>query len=147
MESNMFKNLKEKLSGGAKRMSGRTDLLEAVCASAALVAAADGDIDDKEVAATVKAVKANEVLNSSFAPREIEACIDRMLDRAGGGRVGKLGLYGEIEDIQSSHEDAEIVLLTAMDIADADGSVSPEEKAVLEKIADNLGLKVSDYDV
>ena len=41
----MFAKMKEKLAGGAKRMQGRTDLLEAVCASAALVAAADGSID------------------------------------------------------------------------------------------------------
>lgn len=143
----MFKGLKDKLSGGAKRMSGRTDLLEAVCAGAALVAGADGNIDDSEVEATAKAVVANETLNTAFSPREIEGCIQRMLDRANGGRVGKMGLYNEITDVASSAEDAEIVLLTAMDIADADGSVDPEETVVLEKIAGKLGLKLSNYDV
>ena len=143
----MFKGLKEKLSGGAKRMSGRTDLLEAVCAAAALVAAADGEIDDAEVDATAQAVTANETLNTAFSAREIEGSIQRMLDRANGGRVGKMGLYKEIEDVAGSAEEGEIVLLTAMDIADADGDVSPEEKTVLEKIAGKLGLKLADYDV
>jgi tellurite resistance protein TerB len=142
----MFKGLKEKLSGSAKRMSGRTDLLEAVCAGAALVAAADGDIDDAEVEATIKAVTANETLNTAFAANAINGCIERMLDRANGGRVGKLGLYKEIEDVAGNAEEGEIVLLTAMDIADADGSVDPSEKAVLEKIASKLGLKLSNYD-
>lgn len=141
----MFKGLKDKLSGGAKRMSGRTDLLEAVCAGAALVAAADGTIDDSEVEATAKAVMANETLNTAFDARAIEGCIQRMIDRANGGRVGKMGLFKEIDDIASNAEEAEIVLLTAMDIADADGSVSPEETAVLERIAGRLGLKVSSY--
>jgi len=143
----MLKGLKEKLSGGAKRMSGRTDLLEAVCAAAALVAAADGSVDDSEINATAKAVTANETLNTAFSAREIEGSIQRMLDRANGGRVGKMGLYKEIGDVADNAEDGEIVLLTAMDIADADGEVSPEEKAVLEKIAGKLGLKLSNYDV
>lgn len=142
----MFKGLKDKLSGGAKRMSGRTDLLEAVCAGAALVAGADGDIDDSEVEATIKAVTSNETLNTAFGANEINGCIERMIDRANGGRVGKMGLYKEINDIAGSQEDGEIVLLTAMDIADADGSVDPEETKVLEKIASKLGLKLSNYD-
>ncbi|MCG7492405.1 tellurite resistance TerB family protein [Thalassobius sp. Cn5-15] len=142
----MFGKLKEKLSGGAKRMSGRTDLLEAVCASAALVAAADGDIDDIEIEATANAVTANKVLKDSFSTREIEACIDSMLARAQGRRVGKIGLWKEIEDVAGNHEDSEIVLLTAMDIADADGEVDPAEIKVLEKLADKLSLKLSDYD-
>ena len=143
----MFKGLKDRLAGGAKRMSGRTDLLEAVCAAAALVAAADGNVDDSEIDATAKAVSANETLNTAFSPREIEGSIQRMLDRANGGRVGKMGLYKEIEDVAGSAEDGEIVLLTAMDIADADGSVDDAEKAVLEKIAGKLGLKLANYDV
>lgn len=143
----MFASLKEKLTGGAKRLSGRTDLLEAVCAGAALVAAADGDIDDSEVEATIKAVTSNETLNTAFDARSIEGCIMRMIDRSNGGRVGKMGLYKEIDDVASNAEDAEVVLLTAMDIADADGSVSPEETAVLEKIAGKLGLKLANYNV
>lgn len=142
----MFKGLKDKLTGGAKRLSGRTDLLEAVCAAAALVAGADGSIDDSEVEATIKAVSSNETLNTAFGANEINGCIERMLDRANGGRVGKIGLYKEIDDIAGDAGDGEIVLLTAMDIADADGTVDPAETAVLEKIASKVGLKLSDYD-
>lgn len=142
----MFKGLKEKLTGGAKRLSGRTDLLEAVCAGAALVAAADGNIDDSEIEATAKAVMANETLNTAFDARAIEGCIARMIDRANGGRVGKVGLYKEIEDVAGNRDDGEIVLLTAMDIADADGNMDADERAVLDKIAAKVGLKLSDYD-
>lgn len=141
----MFKGLKDKLTGGAKRLSGRTDLLEAVCSGAALVAAADGTIDDDEIEATIKAVTSNETLNTAFGANEINGCIERMIDRANGGRVGKMGLFKEIDDIAGNSEDGEIVLLTAMDIADADGDVSPEETAILEKIAGRVGLKLANY--
>lgn len=141
----VLKNLREKLSGGANRLQGRTDLLEAVCASAALVAVADGEIEDEEIEATTKAVSANEVLTVSFDARTIEACIQRMLERAQGGRVGQMGLYKEITDVASNTEDAELVMLTAIDIAEADGEIEPEERVVMDKIGSKLGLKVDNY--
>jgi len=43
----MFNSLKKKFGGGVKKFSGKTDFLEAVCASSALVAFADGECSDK----------------------------------------------------------------------------------------------------
>lgn len=139
----MFAKMKEKLAGGAKRMQGRTDLLEAVCAASALVAAADGDVSDEELEATVKAVTANETLRVAFKPAEIEACIDKMLNRANGGRVGRMNLMKELDDIPQ--EDGEMVLLSALDIAEADGNIDNDEIAVIEKIAGKFGLKAASY--
>jgi tellurite resistance protein len=144
----MLSMFKDKLSANKNRMNGNTDLLEAVCAAAALVAAADGDIDDSEVEATVGAVKANHVLADAFKAREVETCINKMLDRAGGGRTGRMGLYKEIRDVAGKEkEDRELVLLTALDIADADGNLDDAEKKVLDKIAGELSLKIADYDI
>lgn len=143
----MIGKLKNILSGGHNRLAGRTDLLEAVCAAAALVAAADGTIDDSEIEATAKAVSANEALNTAFEPRQIEGCIQRMLDRANGGRVGKMGLYKEIDDVSANADDAELVVLTALDIAEADGTVDPAEEQVMQNIAKRLGLKLDEYRV
>ncbi|MEM7602858.1 MAG: TerB family tellurite resistance protein [Verrucomicrobiota bacterium] len=142
----MFKNIQAKLMGGAKRMSGRTDMLEAVCAACAWTAAADGSIDDSEIDQSVKAVTSNETLNTAFGAREIEGCMERMIDRANGGRMGIRGLQKEIEDIKSNAEDAEMVLLAAMDVADADGNMDDDEVKVLEKIAKLLGLNFANYD-
>lgn len=139
----MFGKLKEKLAGGAKRLQGRTDLLEAVCAASALVAAADGTIEDSELEATVKSVTANENLRLAFKPQEIEICIDKMLERANGGRVGKMNLYKELSEIPT--EDGEMVLLSALDVADADGDIDEDEMKVLNKIAAQYGLKVDAY--
>lgn len=141
----MLKALKDRLSGGANRLQGRTDLLEAVCASAALTAAADGSIDDSEIEATIKAVTANEALNTAFDARQIEGCMQRMLDRAGGGRVGQMNLMKELDDIASNSDDSEMVFLTALDIADADGEIDPAEQAMIDKIAKRLGLNAASY--
>lgn len=142
----MFAAIKQKLSGGVNKYSGRKDFLEAVCAASALVAAADGDVSDSEVDQTVKAVSSNASLAAAFKPSEIERTADAMLKRAQGGRVGRSGLYKELEDINSDHDMAETVLLSALDVADH-GGIDDKEKAVLQQVAQRLGLNLANYDV
>ncbi len=136
----MFKSL---VGDKAKKFSGKTDFLEAVCAASALVATADGDLDDNELVAAVAAVKSNAALSGAFDARAIETTMDKMCSRA-VGRVGKAGLFKEIEDIKADHDMGETVLLVALDVADS-GGISAEEKAVLAKIASTVGLDLAKY--
>lgn len=142
----MFAALKAKLSGGVNKYSGRNDFLEAVCAASALVAAADGDVSDAEVDQTIKAITSNANLSANFRTQEIERTADAMLKRAQGGRVGRSGLFKEIEDVAADHDMAETVLLSALDVADH-GGIDEKEKAVLGSIAQRLGLNIANYDV
>lgn len=133
----------KKAEAAVQKFSGRTDFLEAVCAGAALVAAADGEIEDAEVTATVKAVKANKALATGFDPQTIDKTINTMLDRAGGGRVGRAGLRKEIAEVAKDPEMAEAVVLTMLDVAEADGEVEPAEQKLLESIAKDLGIDLN----
>lgn len=142
----MFAKLKEKFAGSANKYSGRKDFLEAVCAACALVAASDGDVSDSEVDQTIKAITSNANLSAAFKQTEIERTADAMLKRAQGGRVGRSGLFKEIEDIASDHDMSETVLLSALDVADH-GGIDEKERAVLQNIASRLGLNLSSYDV
>ena len=135
-----FANLKDKLSSSVKKLSGRKDFLEAVCASSALVASADGDISDDEVKTAVKVVSANATLSSAFKPSDIEKCIDTMLKRAQSGRSGRMGLHKEIEQIASNPEMAEMTYLCALDVAEGDGNIGEKEKETLTMIAKKLGV-------
>ncbi|MDH0116779.1 tellurite resistance TerB family protein [Rhizobium pusense] len=136
----MFKSL---VGDKAKKFSGKTDFLEAVCAASALVATADGDLDDSELLAAVAAVKSNAALSGAFDARAIETTMDKMCSRA-VGRVGKAGLFKEIDDIKADHDMSETVLLVALDVADS-GGISDDEKAVLAKIASTVGLDLAKY--
>lgn len=140
----LLSKLRGQFKGSVAKVSGRTDFLEAVCAAAALVAWADGNADDTEIAAAIKAVTSNKELLGAFDSRTIELTADQMFTRAGGGRVGRMGLEKEIKDIASDPDIAEIVLVTALDVADS-GGISDEEKAVLGKIAKTLGLDLNKY--
>ncbi|WP_347139459.1 TerB family tellurite resistance protein [Paracoccus sp. SSK6] len=133
----------KKAEAAVQKFSGRTDFLEATCAAAALIAAADGEIEDAEVTATVKAVKANKSLAAGFDGPTIERTINAMLDRAGGGRVGRAGLRKEIMEIAKDPEMAEGVILTALDVAEADGEIEPEEQKILDSLAKELGIDLA----
>ena len=133
----------KKAEAVVQKYSGRTDFLEAVCAGAALIAAADGEIEDSEVDAAVKAVKANKALAQGFDQQTIDRTINLMLDRAGGGRVGRSGLRKEIMEVAKDADMAEAVILTMMDVAEADGEVEPAEQKVLESLAKDLGIDLA----
>ena len=133
----------KKAEAVVSKFNGRTVFLEATCAAAALIAAADGDIEDSEIKATIKAVKANKSLAGGFDQGTIEAAINKMLDRAAGGRVGRSGLWDEIREIAKDPEMAQAVVLTALDVAEADGEIESAEKTVLERLAKELSVDLN----
>lgn len=133
----------KKATDAVKKFSGRTDFLEAVCAASALIASADGTIDDGEIQACKKAIMANKALADGFDARTIETCIEKMLDRAGGGRVGRSGLWKEVEEGCKDPEQAEAIVLSALDVAEADGSIGDKEKAVLEQVANRAKVNLA----
>ena len=130
----------QKAEAAVQKFSGRTDFLEATCAAAALTAGADGEIEDSEVTATVKAVKANKALANGFDGPTIERTINTMLDRASGGRVGRAGLRREIMEVAKDAEMAEAVIMAALDVAEADGEIEPAEQKFLEGLAKDMGV-------
>lgn len=133
----------KKAEAAVQKFSGRTDYLEAVCAGAALIAAADGEIEDSEVDATITAVKANKALAQGFDQLTIDKTINAMLDRVKGNRVGRSALRKEVLEIAKDPEMAEAVVLTALDVAEADGEIEPAEQKVLETLAKDLGLDLA----
>lgn len=132
-----------KATAAVQKFSGRTDFLEATCAAAALISAADGEIEDAEIKATVKAVKACKALSDGFDQQTIDACINKMLDRAAGGRVGRSGLWAEIAEVAKDPEMAQAVVLTALDVAEGDGEIEPAEKVVLDRLAKDLSVDLN----
>lgn len=143
----MLSKLKERFTGTVNKYSGNKDFLEAVCAASALIAAADGEVEDSEVAQIIKSITANPKLSGSFDARQIETTAETMIRRAQSGRAARLGLYAEIGDISKDIEMAETVVGIAYDIAEADGEIEPQEKLVIEKIAQQLKVDLKKFDV
>ncbi len=140
-----FNKMKDALQGKLKKLNGRTDFLEAVCAANALVASCDGEVSDEEIKVATKVVAANPILSGSFKQAQIEKCCDSMMKRAVAGRSGRLGLFKEIDDIAADAEMCEMVYVAALDIAEADGNVGDKEKTTLNEIAKRIGVDPKKY--
>jgi tellurite resistance protein TerB len=143
----MFGKLKEKLTGGASRLNGKTDLLEGICAACVLVGAADGDLSDDEAAIALDRLVNHETLSVAFSATQIEAAFDKQAKRAKSGMSGRLGLRREVEEVKakSSSEDCEMLLVIAIDVASADGDIGPKEMGVLRTIGQAMGLAPERY--
>ena len=143
----MFGKLKEMLGSGAKKLAGRTDPLEGICAASALVMAADGDISDDEVETLVVSFQNHAIIGSAFKANEIEAAVDKQLSRARKGMAGKLGLKKEIEEAASknSSDEMEMLFMIVLDVATADGNITASERTAIDQVGKMVGFSASAY--
>lgn len=148
----MFGALKKALGAGAKEIKAEygesKDFLEAVTAAAALVAAADGDIEEAERRKVVSIISNHPTLSKIYQGNVIEATAETMFKRA-KEVSGRQQLARELDDIKSRPNGAQMAedaYLVALDIAGADGEIEPQEQDVLKKIASRLGIDPSKFD-
>jgi len=128
------------------KYAGNTDFLEALCAATALVVTADKDIQDSEVESAIETIKGHKTVAASFSNSQVERTFDTMLTRA-KTLPGKLSLKREINDVatKGSHEMAEDVFATAVEVACADGDIGAEEQKILVDVAGRLGVNPRDF--
>lgn len=120
------------------------DLMEAMVCAAALIAYADGELEDEEVA------KIQQILSSSKALEAFGSEPETFFDKQctvleASYRMGRLTVMKEIADCKGNQDEAEMVLIMAIEVAFADGEMEPEEEKELNAIANKLGLKLADY--
>lgn len=142
----IFNAIKNAMSGTIRTLgkdySGNKDFLEAVSAGVAMVAAADGNISDEEIAAAVDAVAQNPTLKKFYSTNEVEQTINAMCQKAKSAS-GRVQLLREIDDVirKAGNETMkEDIYLIAYDVAMASGDIDSKEQAVLDKIANRLGV-------
>ncbi|OYX08924.1 MAG: hypothetical protein B7Z15_14695 [Rhizobiales bacterium 32-66-8] len=142
----MFGVLKKALGGASREVSAaygeNKDFLEAACAAVALVAAADGDIEDSERQKATRLLSNHGELSKLYKQTDIEQTLATMFARAKDAS-GRQQLARELDDIKgrpSGAKMAEDVYLIGLDIAHADGEVEPQEQDVLNRLAARLGV-------
>lgn len=148
----MFGMLKKSFGAAAKEVKAEygenKDFLEAVCAGSALVAAADGEVEESERRKLVSIISNHAALSKLYQANVIEATAETMFKRAKDSS-GRQQLARELDDIKSRPNGAQMaedVYLIAVDIANSDGEVEPQEAEVLKKIAARLGIDTSKFD-
>ncbi len=145
----MFGFLK-KIKGAGAELANKSvkaenkDLMEAMVCAAALMAYADGELEDEEV------TKISQILDTSKAleafgtePAQFFDAQCKILDSS--YRMGRLTIMKEIEDVKGNKDESEMVMIMAIEVAFADGEMEPEEEKELNAIAGKLGLRLGDY--
>lgn len=128
-----------------KKMEKR-DLMQAVVASAVLVAFADGELEDSEVKALHDVIEAQPAL-SGFGD-ELSKTIDSYIATMKASKhLGKIKLMREIEDVKASPQEVEEVFAVVVTIAEADGQIEDAEAKVLTEIGRKLGVNLKDYGI
>lgn len=140
--SSLFKNIKKVAASWNK--SSHTHLAKAVCAAGVLTSAADGSIDDKEIDSLKTIIASKETLKPFAA--ETGQWIDEYASMImKSSYTGKLELMRMVQAAAADKQDAENVLMAALDVAAADGNIEDSEVAVMDKIASSLGLSLKNY--
>ena len=122
------------------------DLVEATVASALLIAAADGKIEDEEL------LKLQEIIEAMPSMQNFQSEIGVLVDKyskllKAGFALGKVQLMREIKDCKHSDTEAEDIIVVALTIAGADGDLEPEETAILKDICKALGVAPSQFGI
>jgi tellurite resistance protein len=123
------------------RFSDKSTFVRVVQASY-LVALADGNVSDEEKVALGRVIARKlPKFKASEVSKEIEACAEICALSIAAGKVDLM------ENIlkNSSHDNAKIIMLGMLAVANADQEFAPSEQSVAKDICSKLGLSPRDY--
>jgi tellurite resistance protein TerB len=116
---------------------------DALMASCALVACADGKLDAKEEDDVVRLIQTNEML-SVFDAGELGRTFKGFCVTA-KDKFSRLDLFTKIRGLKNNPAQGELCLRVAIIIANSDGNFAPEEKDVVKELCLSLGLDPAPY--
>ncbi len=118
------------------------DTLNRVCQAAFLIANADDNFEDSEKQMLQKVVARK---LPHFKNAEIANAIDAAVDECAFSKVaGKLNLMENIAQARGT-DDAKLIMLAVLAVANADGDFSKVEMDIAREICSKLGLRTSEY--
>lgn len=148
----MFGSIKKAFGAASKEVkadySQNRDFLEAVLAAAALVAAADGDIEESERRKVISVISNHPQLSKLYSSQIVEQTAEVMFKRA-KDFSGRQLLARELDDIKNRPDGAQMAedaYMIALDIAHSDGELEPAEQEVLKKLATRLNVDASKFE-
>ena len=149
MINNFLNTAKEKLmslKNEAMKFKSK-EFLQASLAGSALIILADGSVDKEEKLKMMKFIEHNEALSiydtsevlATF--KEYLAVMEEDMD------IGEAKAMAAISKIKNKEEQARLVMRMIIAIANADNDFDPDEKAMAVRIANELGLDPTDFDL
>ena len=123
------------------------DFLNAAMAGSALVAMADGSISSEEKQKMIKFIESNDALSIFTTSDVIKAFQDFVGQLEFDKDIGQAKAYLAIGKMKSNTEASRLLIRMIISIASSDGLFDNDEKKVAVKIAKELGLDPSEFEL
>ena len=123
------------------------DFLNAAMAGSALVAMADGSISSEEKQKMIKFIESNDALSIFTTSDVIKAFQDFVGQLEFDKDIGEAKAYQAIGKMKSNTEASRLLIRMIISIASSDGLFDGDEKKVAIKIAKELAIDPSEFEL
>ena len=123
------------------------DFLNAAMAGSALVAMADGSISSEEKQKMIKFIESNDALSIFTTSDVIKAFQDFVAQLEFDKEIGEAKAYQAIGKMKSNTEASRLLVRMIIAIASSDGIFDNDEKKIAVKIAKELALDPSEFEL
>ena len=123
------------------------DFLNAAMAGSALIAMADGSISSEEKQKMIKFIESNDALSIFTTSDVIKAFQDFVGQLEFDKDIGEAKAYQAIGKMKSNIEASRLLVRMIIAIASSDGLLDNDEKKIAIKIAKELGINPSEFEL
>ena len=123
------------------------DFLNAAMAGSALVSMADGSVSEEEKQKMTKFIESNDALSVFTTSDVIKAFHDFVGHIESDKEIGEAKAYQALAKMKSNVEASRLLVRMIIAVAAADGNFDASEKAVASKIAKELGINPSEFEL
>jgi tellurite resistance protein TerB len=123
------------------------DFLNAAMAGSALIAMADGSISSTEKQKMIKFIESNDALSIFTTSDVIKAFQDFVSQLEFDKEIGEAKAYQAIGKMKSNTEASRLLVRMIIAIASSDGNFDHDEKKIAVKIAKELALNPSEFEL
>ena len=143
---NQLKTKANELKTGALKFKNK-DFLNAAMAGSALIAMADGSISSEEKQKMIKFIESNDALSIFTTSDVIKAFQDFVAQLEFDKDIGEAKAYQALGKMKSNSEASRLLVRMIIAIASSDGVFDGDEKKVAVKIAKELAIDPSEFEL
>jgi tellurite resistance protein TerB len=147
--SNFLSNLKTKageLKTEALKFKNK-DFLNAAMSGAALISMADGSVSSEEKQKMIKFIESNDALSVFTTSDVIKSFQDAVGQLEFDKDIGEAKAYQALGKMKANKDAARLLVRMIIAVAAADGNFDENEKVVARKIARELGVEPSEFEL
>ena len=147
--SNFLSNLKTKageLKTEALKFKNK-DFLNAAMSGAALISMADGSVSSEEKQKMIKFIESNDALSVFTTSDVIKSFQDAVGQLEFDKDIGEAKAYQALGKMKNNKDAARLLVRMIIAVAASDGNFDEKEKVVARKIARELGVEPSEFEL